>query len=569
LKFELRQSPGVESIESDPILQYWVAFDRSTAGAFALLKFQVLDRARYNKYSVVVMLFYLFALCLLPIHLYCEDISVTNLLKSKDFQLTPASYQGRFRPAKAAADLWHKDFPSPDIGAAPSPELNYKNSMQTMQKEQLSPKAISQALETRYPLRERLRETSQGTLYLIPGKYLPGEWYGLSSLKIQVYDSEQNSLRPIGNFTLYSTERFRKIQSLYLELENAHHLQSQDQHALAEQLGTELLEGYAQLAGATYAEAYGKALHYPSIQQLKAELFLISTPLVAACLALYALALCFLFVTPSLGTLFFAGAFFLHTAVLGLRCYVLQRPPVSNMLETMIYVPWFTSFAGLLLYAKTRNSLPILASSVTALTILTLLQTTQTHSGLENLQAVLDSQYWLIIHVLLVVGSYGAFILSAVMGHIYLLSWCIYKTETPAMESWIRLVKQTMYIGLSLLIPGTILGGVWAAESWGRFWDWDPKESWAFISICVYLIWVHAYRFHAITNFGLAVGSVAGLAAISFTWYGVNYILGAGLHSYGFGNGGELYYYLFLLAEGLFLGFVIRKKNAQNPIFPV
>jgi ABC-type transport system involved in cytochrome c biogenesis permease subunit len=78
-------------------------------------------------------------------------------------------------------------------------------------------------------------------------------------------------------------------------------------------------------------------------------------------------------------------------------------------------------------------------------------------------------------------------------------------------------------MGVAMLIPGTILGGVWAAESWGRFWDWDPKESWAFISSCIYLMVIHAYRFHFIRNIGLAAGSIAGLLMISFTWYGVNY----------------------------------------------
>lgn len=116
-----------------------------------------------------------------------------------------------------------------------------------------------------------------------------------------------------------------------------------------------------------------------------------------------------------------------------------------------------------------------------------------------------------------------------------------------------QLILQTMYGGTILLVSGTILGGIWAAESWGRFWDWDPKESWAFISSCFYLIWIHAYRFHRIGSFGLAIGAVSGLLAISFTWYGVNYILGTGLHSYGFGSGGEIFYYSFLGIECLFL----------------
>src|SRR5438128_6981056 len=106
----------------------------------------------------------------------------------------------------------------------------------------------------------------------------------------------------------------------------------------------------------------------------------------------------------------------------------------------------------------------------------------------------------------------------------------VHRTETLPMKRLSQVILQTLYGGTTLLITGTILGGIWAAESWGRFWDWDPKESWAFISSCFYLIWIHAYRFGRIGSFGLAIGAVGGLLAISFTWYGVNYILGTGLH---------------------------------------
>ena len=123
---------------------------------------------------------------------------------------------------------------------------------------------------------------------------------------------------------------------------------------------------------------------------------------------------------------------------------------------------------------------------------------------------------------------------------------------------------QSLYVGIALLIPGTILGGIWAAQSWGRFWDWDPKESWAFISSCVYLLIIHAYRFKRISGIGLAIGSIGGLLAISFTWYGVNYILGTGLHSYGFGSGGEWIYYSYVGLELAFIGFCITKFTVQD-----
>ncbi len=121
----------------------------------------------------------------------------------------------------------------------------------------------------------------------------------------------------------------------------------------------------------------------------------------------------------------------------------------------------------------------------------------------------------------------------------FTLAYATFKPETSALPQLSKSILHTMYIGTAMLIAGTILGGVWAAESWGRFWDWDPKESWAFISSCCYLIFIHAYTFRYIHQIGLAIGAVIGLWAISFTWYGVNYILGTGLHSYGFGSGAK------------------------------
>jgi ABC-type transport system involved in cytochrome c biogenesis permease subunit len=147
----------------------------------------------------------------------------------------------------------------------------------------------------------------------------------------------------------------------------------------------------------------------------------------------------------------------------------------------------------------------------------------------------------------MIVGSYGVLLLAGVLGHLLL----IYGDK--ASKGLFPALLLSLYIGVALLIPGTLLGGVWAAQSWGRFWDWDPKESWAFITACIYLLFIHAYRFKYIGPYGLAFGSIFGLIAVSFTWYGVNYILGTGLHSYGFGNGGEWIYYLFIVAELTFL----------------
>lgn len=441
-------------------------------------------------------------------------------------------------------------------------ESAYEDAYKKLAGQNMAPKEISFNLEAQYPLVQRLAQSGT-TLRLLPGRYQPGLWYSLKALKLRIYSPELNRLVPAGNFTTYTDDQFEKIRSLFLELEQTvlSAKKSADVNSSIDALSREIMSGYTSIAGTPFQVAFGKQLKYPTMNMLQAETFYYSYPWLEICMGLYALALIAFFLAYTSGgsmmepcaVALLAMAFLLHTFILALRCYILQRPPVSNMFETVIYVPWIAVMAGFILRIAFKSSIVLASSALISLALLAVLKLTDINSSLENVQAVLDSQYWLIIHVLMVVGSYGLFCLSGILGHIYLISYALNRQETDQMRVVNRLLLQSMYLGLALLITGTILGGVWAAESWGRFWDWDPKESWAFISICVYLIWVHAYTFQHIRNFGLAVGSIIGLQAISFTWYGVNYILGTGLHSYGFGSGGEHYYYLFLSIEALFL----------------
>lgn len=283
-----------------------------------------------------------------------------------------------------------------------------------------------------------------------------------------------------------------------------------------------------------------------------AEKFFYAAPWKVMAIGFYTLAGLFLLLNKRKeGLAFFTIAFLLHSLILFLRCYILNRPPVSNMQETVIYVPWIGALLGLGWTVYLKDCLPALVGSFMA----ALLLLTPINEGLENVQPVLNSRFWLIVHVMMIVASYGVLLFSGLVGHIYILT----KSERAA-----RILLPSLYIGVALLIPGTLLGGVWAAESWGRFWDWDPKESWAFISASVYLIFIHAKRYGKIDTFGLAIGSIIGLMAISFTWYGVNYILGTGLHSYGFGSGGEIYYWLFIAFEILIISISIIVNSLKN-----
>ena len=474
----------------------------------------------------------------------------------------PVAFQGRFRSMKAylktnlGSKKWDKT--NKTLFLPPVSEESFEKFFHEMEMKQISSKEIAHILENQYPLHTRLKNAGE-ELAVLPGKR--GEWFSIRALTLSVYNPATRELAPVDNFTLFPDELFSKLQNSFFALKAAREKDEKGTERLQEKINKILLEGYFPLAGTIYKEAFGNGLSYPTFLQLKVETFYYNYPFILISIVLYTVSIILLllgiylhktrFINIALVTQW--SAFFFHSLVLAMRCFVLGRPPVSNMFETVIYVPWVAVMAGLLLNVFYRMSWLLVASSLASAVLLTILEITQINSGLDNVQAVLNSQYWLVIHVLMVVGSYGFFVLSGLLAHFYLLGYVYGKGETAMLANVAKALLQCMYIGTALLISGTILGGVWAAESWGRFWDWDPKEAWAFISSCVYLMGIHAYTFQHIGNFGLAITSIAGLQAITFTWYGVNYILGTGLHSYGFGSGGEIYYFSFLAAEILFL----------------
>lgn len=464
-------------------------------------------------------------------------------------------------------------------GPLSSTEAAFHDRLAELKRQALSPKEIGQILEQEYPLIQRLKNA--GLLFkTLPSLYQEGDWFPLSSLNVKVYHPSSQTLKEVGNFTRFSDDDFQSIRRAYAQLAKAYVYHDQERILKAQQhMGLILLQAYQVLEGKVMQAAHGKQLYYPTYRQLKFETLYVHYPWIPMLIALYGIGACLLLISfrtnsgkcRDLASVSIGLAILCHTALLGMRCYILARPPVSNMFETVIYVPWIAACSAFFFPAFRKNSFAMLAACATAIGLLVILEVADLNQGLDQVQAVLDSQFWLLIHVLLVVGSYGIFILGAILGHFYLALFIAHRKETAAMKELSSMILQSMYGGATLLIAGTILGGIWAAESWGRFWDWDPKESWAFISSCFYLIWIHAYRFHRIASFGLAIGAVSGFLAISFTWYGVNYILGTGLHSYGFGSGGEIYYYAYLAGECLFLGisfwsysFVLSKNKSMS-----
>jgi ABC-type transport system involved in cytochrome c biogenesis permease subunit len=157
---------------------------------------------------------------------------------------------------------------------------------------------------------------------------------------------------------------------------------------------------------------------------------------------------------------------------------------------------------------------------------------------ISPLLPVLRSNYWLTIHVLTIVSSYAGGTLAWGLGNIALTMLAFGTPRRELLKTLSQFTYRAMQIAVLLLAAGTFLGGWWAADSWGRFWGWDPKEVWALIALVCYVIPLHMRFIGWVKDFGLAVAAVLCYAAIVMSWYGVNFVLGAGLHSYGFGGGG-------------------------------
>jgi cytochrome c-type biogenesis protein CcsB len=242
-----------------------------------------------------------------------------------------------------------------------------------------------------------------------------------------------------------------------------------------------------------------------------------------------------------LNTFFTGGIVFLfglHTAGLIARWFISGHAPWSDAYESMIYVAWATMLFGLLFGRKSK--LTIAATSFVTAMILMIAHWNWMDPAIANLQPVLDS-YWLMIHVAVIVGSYGPFALSMIIG---IVSLVLMRLTTAKNQDKLKCnVKEltivnelSLTVGLIMLTIGNFLGGMWANESWGRYWGWDPKETWALISIMVYAFVLHMRLIPGMRGRWLFnLMSVVAFASILMTYFGVNFYL-SGLHSYASGD---------------------------------
>lgn len=254
--------------------------------------------------------------------------------------------------------------------------------------------------------------------------------------------------------------------------------------------------------------------------------------------------------------------FGLHTVALIARWYISGHAPWSNAYEAIIYVAWATMFFGLAFDRKSK--LTVASAAFVTSMIFMAAYANWLDPEIANLQPVLNS-YWLMIHVAVIVASYGPFALGMILGFVSLLLIFFTNEKNKAkmdlnIQEITYINEMALTIGLILLTIGNFLGGQWANESWGRYWGWDPKETWALISIMVYAFVIHARFVPALRGkwiFNLM--SMFAFISILFTYYGVNFHL-VGLHSYASGEAHSLSWIWYSLGSISLIGAITYPK---------
>ncbi|MFP5385636.1 MAG: cytochrome c biogenesis protein [Bacteriovoracia bacterium] len=267
------------------------------------------------------------------------------------------------------------------------------------------------------------------------------------------------------------------------------------------------------------------------------------------------------------GSLFLVVTVLLQITAMTIRVMISGRAPITNMYETVMFSGFGALIISCIIYFMRKEILFILAGL--ACNVLSLMMMKFANGmldeGISPLVPVLRDNFWLSTHVTTIILSYAALALSWLLANSLLIRARIKEVSSGEYRYQVDLIYTSIKVGVVLLAAGVILGGVWADYSWGRFWGWDPKETWSLIVLLVYMAilhgkytsWIPPHRF---------VPLVAGaFMSVMMAWFGVNYILASGLHSYGFSEGGAIFLGSFFLIQTLILIFcsINLRKAAQ------
>jgi ABC-type transport system involved in cytochrome c biogenesis permease subunit len=261
-----------------------------------------------------------------------------------------------------------------------------------------------------------------------------------------------------------------------------------------------------------------------------------------------------------------AVAWILLTFGMTMRMFILGHPPLSSLYETFVFVSWLTIIIGAVLERLRLRPIGLLTASVTGFLFLHI---AGKYAGdgdtMGTLLAVLDSSFWLTTHIVTISLGYAGCVAAGVVGHVYIIQSMVKRTTAARKEALDRAVYGILSFGLLFTVVGTVFGGMWADQAWGRFWGWDPKENGALLIILWCLTVMHARSSGIIKGIGTAAGAIIATILVMCAWIGVN-LLGVGLHSYGFTTAGVSSLLTVIIAETAFLSVAgiylkVRKKS--------
>ena len=359
----------------------------------------------------------------------------------------------------------------------------------------------------------------------------------------------------------YSPTLLTAIEQDYQQLKQTYRTHPQDKSALgivASQLQTDL----ANLSPDVY----------PNSNILAREVRFYGLHPFAKAWILYGLAFIIMLVVTLFPSLEFYGSaiaifstgLFVHGYGFLERMQIAGRPPVTNMYESVIWVGFGIAAIALLFEFIYRAKYYLLAAAPLSIVCLLLADSLPAilDPTIKPLVPVLRDNFWLSVHVPTITLSYASFALAFGLGHIVLAHYLFASDNNKRIRNLSKWNYGVLQVGVLLLTTGIILGGIWAHFSWGRFWGWDPKETWALIALMCYIVPLHGRLVGWLKDFGMAVTSVVAFNAVLMAWYGVNFVLGTGLHSYGFGTGGsQLFIATFVGLDLLFVVITAAKHQ--------
>jgi cytochrome c-type biogenesis protein CcsB len=221
---------------------------------------------------------------------------------------------------------------------------------------------------------------------------------------------------------------------------------------------------------------------------------------------------------------------------IGMRWAVADRVPASNMFESLLFLAWGVGLFAVVAFLFIRNRLLVLNASAGAALTMALADLLPIDGFIHPVAPVLSGTPWLAIHVPIIMVSYAVLALGVIIAHMQIAFGGLSPQRTDLIDKMADLNYWYMLVGSILLIAGIMTGSIWAASSWGRYWGWDPKEVWSLVAFLAYMAILHGRVDRILGPFGVAAISIVAFQTILMTYLGVNYVLGTGLHAYGFGN---------------------------------